>query len=198
MNCSTRIKDLTQREALYLWTVGQRKGVIQEEAPPPLPRLLEQLESQDPTELVLLLASDSNHTAYTAMEKLIAKPIYMCARGETGLELRDSKNRPIITPRGQYREIPYTTPLKFAREFERKRTANRQQVDNRIVTTVMPNPKKPGTNAHSHYTQYIPGKSVSWHIINTEITRVDIRYDINRGFVKVLSPAEYTELQKAS
>lgn len=191
------IQNLTQREANHIWQVGHRKGVFQEETPPPLPRLLEQLESQDQTELVLMLASDPTHTAYTTMEKLIAKPIYMCARGETGLELFDANNRPIITPRGQYREIPYTTPLKFAREFDRKLRANKAQVDNRIVTTVKPNPKKPGTNAHSHYNQYVPGKSVSWHIINTEITRADIRYDIKRGFVKVLSPAEYAQLEVA-
>lgn len=198
---TTYIKDLTHKEALHLWSIGHKKGVIARPAPktpPPFPRLLDYLERQDYNRLILALASDPSHAAYSIMEKLIAKPVYMCARGETGLELLDSRNRPIVTPRGSYRDIPLTTPLKFAREFERKRTTNRQQVDNRVVVNVLPNPKKIGTTAHEHYNLYTPGKSVSWHVINTDMTRADIRYDIKRGFVKVLSPAEYNELQKAS
>lgn len=189
---------LNLSEAKYLWYYGHKKGVIQDKPQElPLPRIIEYLRQQPYNELIMAVADNPKHIAYTIMEKMIAKPIYMCARGETSIELYDSRNRPIVTPRGQYREIPYTTPLRFAREFDTRLRANKAQVDNRIVVEMMPNPKKPGTAAHEHYTHYQQGKSVSWHIINTDLTRADIRYDIKRGFIKVLTPAEYTAQKTA-
>lgn len=192
------LNELNHNEAIYLWKIANKKGLLKKSPPAnplPFPIILDFLQSCPYDMLVLAAAGDGSHMAYTVMEKLIAKPVYICARGETGMEILDDRNRPIITPRGGYRGINPLTPFGVAREYQKKFRSFKAAVDNRIVVSTTPNPKKPGSVAHKHFDQYVIGKSVTWNILNTEITRADFRYDEKKGFVTVVAPAEYQQLR---
>lgn len=159
--------------------------------------ILKKLNPPDHLELVMAVAKDPSELAYEIMEKLIAKPIYMCARGETSQLILDAKERPIPTPQGQYRGMPKLM-TRVAKPFKAQSRKIAQKVDNRRVTDVAPNPKKPGSIAYAHFNQYVHGKSVTWHVLNTDITLADIRYDASRKYIKLKTPLEYPAVPDAA
>lgn len=150
------------------------------------------LECMSHTDLVLMLADDPHQVAYDIMERLLDKPIYLCARGETSLTYYDANNRPIVTPQGSYRGMPKLANSKEFQSFQYHIRQYKAKVDNRIVTEIQPNPKRAGSAAHERYKLYTIGKSVTWHLNNTDLTRPDFRFDIKQGFIVVITPGDVT------
>jgi hypothetical protein len=74
---------------------------------------------------------------------------------------------------------PITPPLPT-----RSRTARR---DPRVVLSVAPNPKKPGSACHARYAHYQVGRSID-ECIAAGVTRADVRWDTAQGFITVSLP----------
>lgn len=145
-------------------------------------------------DLVLALADNRDALAVDIMEKLLDKPIYICARGETSVIVMDEKGRVVPTPRGHYRGMPPIKNDPGALQFRERMRNYMATIDNRILTSKIKNPKKRGSKAHTHFEQYTVGKSLHWHRLNTEVTAADIRFDVKNNYITVVSPVEYAQM----
>lgn len=57
--------------------------------------------------------------------------------------------------------------------------------DNRVITQVTPNPKKPGSASYERYAKYQPGMTVQ-EALNAGVTTGDIKWDSERGFITLV------------
>lgn len=188
------LEPLTPLELHHLWEKAHKAGWVEKPTPGHLPDPTDLPFPVNHTDLVLLLANDPTPPAHIIMEKLLAKPIYMCARGETSAVLLDAQNRVIITPKGSYRNTPEKLYRDIEQTFNKIKTVSKfkktKKLDNRIVTEVAPNPKRPGSQAHAHYEQYKKGRTVSWHYDQTDVTPADVRWDSSKGFITLVTPSQ--------
>lgn len=160
---------------------------VPEDRKPDVDFLLEQLQPYSHAEVVLTLANDTTITGMNIIEKLIERPIYMCARGETGEPLTDIHGNPLKYPLGHRRgEFAHVGGMSTA--VSKRLRAPVHKSDNRIVISVKPNPKRAGSEAYNRFNQYVAGQSVNWHLINTIVTRADIRWDASKNFITLASP----------
>jgi len=181
---------LTTEETTHLWR-ALYDGRIMAEAPPPTPptpmQLLRLIGELSHAEVVLSLSRDTTEIGMQTVEKLIAKPIYVCARGETSEPLTDIEGRPLRLPIGHRRgEVPGVgNTTRLVRSKMRARTSRR---DNRVVTAIAsPNPKQPGSEAHRRFSLYMVGLTAD-ECVALGITRPDINYDCRRGFITLGPP----------
>ena len=120
------------------------------------------------------------------MDKLLEKPVYLCARGESGIPTTDLLGRPLPMPIGHRRGEPLGMgglPVTVRRKI---RLARRQ--DTRVVTWIAdPNPKKPGTRSHARFLLYRVGMTLS-EFLDTGGVAADIVHDINSGLIRVELP----------
>lgn len=136
-------------------------------------------------EVVLSIASETSDLYLEIMERLIKKPIYLCARGETGIPTTDLAGNPLPYPIGHRRgEPPGTSAFsKFATKRDRPIT----KVDRRTIENVQPNPKQPGSKAYEAYKLYRNGMTVS-EFLSLGGSRKDLVWDAKRGFITLDVP----------
>ncbi len=68
------------------------------------------------------------------------------------------------------------------------RGAARSRTDNRIILTIVPNPKRPGTRCHGEYDHYRVGQTVTEYLEASGGTQANIRYDTARNFITLGDP----------
>jgi hypothetical protein len=56
--------------------------------------------------------------------------------------------------------------------------------DSRVITNVVPNPKKPGSASHIRFSRYVAGMTVDEALL-AGVTSADIRWDVEHGFITV-------------
>ena len=120
-------------------------------------------------EVILCLSSSPDPEAVLIVETLMGRPIDVRRRGESAYDpvtgrLLDPKN-------GSSR------PAGNARS-----SASRPRVDNRVVVSVAPNPKKPGSASHTRYEAWAVGKTVS-QCLTDGLSGADVRHDTEHGHV---------------
>ena len=138
-------------------------------------------------QVVLCLARDNSPVGLDAIEHLLRRPIYLCARGETGEVLTDIEGRPLPLPLGHRRgEAPSSLPVPPMRTVRTSRNFRR---DPRIIVYVAPNPKQPSSSAWERYEHYRVGLSVE-QVRLVGVTTADIDHDVRRGFIRVALPQD--------
>lgn len=141
-------------------------------------------------QVVLCLAQETSPLGLTAIEHLLRRPIYMCARGETGEVLTDIEGRPLPLPIGHRRgEAPSTSPALPPSRDRPLRAASHMRRDPRVIVRVDPNPKRVGTAAHDRYQLYAVGLTVE-QVRSAGITPADIDYDTRRGHIELALPQD--------
>lgn len=179
---------LTPVQALYLWRDLHEQGLVAEPPEPPLasgPHIADLCQGLSHAQVVLSIVSRTERIFYDIAEVLVRKPIYHCARGETGIPLTDIEGRPLPTPIGHRRGEPPAVPTTLV--AARKRMQYTQKLDPRVISSIVPNPKTPGTKAHHRYALYAEGMTVQQYLAAGGESS-DIRYDVNRGFIQVNLP----------
>lgn len=107
----------------------------------------------DQADVVMSLASDPSPQAVTIIERLVGQPI---TRPDP------SRPRPAAKPRAP--------------------RAKRTVIDNRVIATVAPNPKRPGSASHARYELYRTGVTVT-ELLKSGLTTGDITHDTRKGFI---------------
>lgn len=182
---------LNKEEIAYLWQRLIEKKMVTAKLPPEPDAytLLSYLEPYSHTEVILSLANDPKEIAMDIASALLEKPIYQCARGETGEPMTDIYGRPLRFPLGHRRGEPPATlteiPVDIQHMFSRRHLVRR---DRRRILSVAPNPKGKNAKAYQRYEQYRVGETVYWHLKHTELTMADINYDAKKGFIKFEAP----------
>lgn len=180
---------LSPVQALYLWRDLYQQHLVSE---PPDPAaatgefIASLCQGLSHAQVVLAISARREQIFYDIAEVLVRRPIYMCARGETGIPITDVEGRPLPTPIGHRRGEPPAAPVTLVPA--RRRMQYAQKIDPRIITVVVPNPKKPGTKAHHRYSLYQTGMTVQQYLAAGGESS-DIRYDVNHGFITVDLPA---------
>lgn len=142
-------------------------------------------------QVVLALVRERDELALSALEVLIEKPIYMCAPGETSEPLTDFLGRPLPLPVGHRRGSP---PPQAQPEYTPPGPrASRSVHDPRIIESIVPNPKRRGSEAYRRFNLYLVGQEVEASIRNG-VTRADVRWDSKMGFITL----RHRELTNAS
>lgn len=182
---------LSPAEAHAVWTSLQVVGQIPMQPPPDLTgeELAVRVSHLSHAEVVLSMARATAPVAVSAVEKLIARPIYHAARGESGLVPdTDVAGRPLQAPVSQRRgEVPRMEIVRPGIGITRAVGTYKYQHDPRIVVHVTPNPKRPGSAAHERYKLWTVGRTIDEHLASG-ITRADVRWDEKQGFVRAVTP----------
>ena len=179
---------LTPVQALYLWRDLHEQQLVQSEPDPSVatgPHIADLCRELSHAQVVLSISRRKEAIFYDIAEVLVRKPIYMCARGETGTPLTDIEGRPLPTPIGHRRGEPPAAPITLV--AARKRMQYTQKLDPRVITSIAPNPKKPGSKAYARYSLYSEGMTVQQYLVAGGESS-DIRYDVEHGFIKVDLP----------
>jgi len=180
---------LSPVQALFLWRDLHEQGLVSE-IPDPSSATGELIatlcQGLSHAQVVLSISSRREQIFYDIAEVLVRRPIYMCARGETGIPITDIEGRPLPTPIGHRRGEPPAAPVTLVPA--RRRMQYAQKLDPRVITVVVPNPKKVGTKAYHRYSLYQTGMTVQQYLAAGGESS-DIRYDVNHGFITVDLPA---------
>jgi hypothetical protein len=182
-------RGLTADETAHLWRALHDNCIVADEPPPTPPdpeQLLRVIGELSHAEVVLSLSRDTTEIGLQTVEKLIERPIYLCARGETSEPLTDIEGRPLRLPIGHRRGEPPGTgsPSVLVRSRMRARASRR---DNRVITAIVPNPKQPGSDAFRRFKLYKVGLTCD-ECIALGVTRPDINWDARRGFITLGPP----------
>lgn len=179
---------LTPAETAHLWSAVLAAGLADPREPAPSTGVEVPLRLADLShgEVVLTLATDTTEVGMTVVEKLIERPIYMCARGETGEVFLDVHGHPISTPLGHRRGAPVAAPRVVPPGRPHPRTTPALR-DHRVLSQVLPNPKRPGSAAHARYAIYRVGMTVD-EALAAGVTRADVRWDAKMGFIVLVMP----------
>lgn len=136
-------------------------------------------------EVVLACAQESGEFWVTLLSTLLERPMYMCARGETGTPVTDIHGRPIPTPighrLGEQPQMP--TPPRRTRDrvhLHRKR-------DHRLIVDIVPNPKQPGSKSWHRFQLYREGMTVSEYKLAGGYPQ-DIGYDVAKNYIRLRMP----------
>lgn len=182
-------QSLTPVQSLYLWRELHRCELVREE-PDPASATGEHIAALcvdlSHAQVVLSISYRSEPVFYDIAQVLLRRPIYQCARGETGLPLTDIEGRPLPLPIGHRRGEPPAAPVTLT--AARKRMQYTHRLDPRVITQIAPNPKKPGSKTHARYGLYVEGMTVTEFIARGGTT-ADVKYDADHGFIRVDLPA---------
>ena len=182
-------RSLTPVETLALWTELYRSSLVSDPPDPTVPDgsvLAEKCSMLSHAEVVLSVAHRPEKFWYSVVEKLIRRPVYMCARGETSIPLTDYEGRPLPLPIGHRRGEPVGSHPIPARV--RKRFQYRTTVDGRVIVLLVDtNPKQPRSKSYSRFALYATGMTVSEYVAIGG-HRSDIPFDVSRGYIRVDLP----------
>ena len=136
--------------------------------------------------IVMTLAREADPFLVELTCDLLKKPIYLCARGETGFPETDFLGRPLPMPIGHRRGEPLSVgaPVIIVR---RTMTRTLKQDPRVFIYVASPNPKQPGTAAHKRFALYQEGMTVT-HYLALGGRPQDIKYDLGRGYIQLRLP----------
>lgn len=119
------------------------------------------------------------------ISKLMDKPLYKCAVGETAFPLTDYRGNTLSSPRGHRygQTVPSSEEITQPSRKPSPRP-RRTQADPRVIMTVKDNPKAPGSKAHARYALYRVGMTVD-EFLKAGGRKPDINYDLKHGFITV-------------
>lgn len=120
-------------------------------------------------EVVLALAPDPSPEAVVVLEKLVGKPI--------------TRGLPAPSLGMRVGDCPPDARKKPERKAAGPRGAALKRDDNRVISYVAPNPKKQGSSSYTRYELYAVGQTIS-QFIAAGGTMADVRWDLDRGFIK--------------
>lgn len=187
---------LTPQEASTVWACLHQNGLL--ELPPPAEVCGQELalrcSDMSHVEVVLSMSRNTDPVAMDALEKLIARPIYFAARGESGVASADIEGRPLKVPVGYRRGEPPSVAM--PEPVRRRAQGQTMKRDPRVIYAVQENPKRPGSAAYERYKLYRVGLSMD-AAMAMGVTRADIRWDVQQGFIKCCMPRDYEELAKS-
>lgn len=169
-----------EAEALVASALLRRHPDLPAYVPGGLFRLCEEA-GLDQADVVCAVASEASPLAVQAMEVLAGIPVVVghpCLSG------------PAPRPEPQSAEAEATAPAREARAKPRaERTPRSGVTDPRIIVSVAPNPKRPGSASHARYELYRVGMTVD-EAIAAGVRREDIAWDSasSRRFIALESP----------
>lgn len=186
-------KKLTPVQTLALWNHLYDQHLVEEPPDPRISRgdvLAEKVQHLSHAEVVMAIAGLSSPFWCDVLCSLLEKPIYMCARGETGIPMYDMENRPLPLPIGHRRGEAAGTgglPRKVKMRLGTKAQYHKK-IDPRVIKTLIDyNPKMPGTKSHERFGLYTVGMSVSEYVALGG-KAADIAHDVGKGFITVDMP----------
>ena len=180
---------LTDMQALYLWQELHRSGLVQDDPDPSAatgPLVAELCSGLSHAQVVLSISYRTERVFYDIAQVLLQRPIYMCARGETGIPLTDIEGRPLPLPIGHRRGEPPAAPVTL--KPARRKMQYQQKLDPRVISGIVPNPKKVGSKSYERFALYREGMTVQEFLLLGG-TSGDIRYDVEHGFIRVDLPS---------
>lgn len=190
MNLITRLSPV---QSLALWGQLHKLSLLSD---PPDPRsargeiLAEKTSHLSHAEVVLAVASRSEPFWCDIVDKLLEKPVYMCARGETGIPAYDIHGNPLPLPIGHRRGEPVGSGMMPEKVYRRlaKKAQYTPKRDPRIITYLCEgNPKQLGSKSYDRFSLYKVGMTVSEYVALGGF-RSDIVYDVEKGFIRVDLP----------
>ena len=119
------------------------------------------LAGLDHAGVVLTLAAETSVVGLRALEQLVGRPISPWAES--------------VEARQALVEKPPTRGVAAA-------AAAPRPGDAQWVVAVRPNPKKPGSDTHVRYAQWVVGRTVR-ECLDAGLTRADLAWDVTRGFI---------------
>lgn len=129
----------------------------------------------DSADVIMSLASDPDPMSVTAMEILSGKSIQKAGTADPDLP---------PAPNEQGRKASGSSPRKSRKPREPRAPAPRKS-DPRIITFVMPNPKKVGSLSAARYDFYEVGKRLDEVVAKDKLRWDDITWDLKRGHIKL-------------
>lgn len=168
---ATAIEQLTPTQRRLVWQAGYTAGLISEPCPDEIGymELFVKCQHYDAFKIVTTLAKDPSVDACMAVEKLLSRPITRVASNVRSLDLSGKSIVRTPTSSGSPTRVPAPRPTRS---------------DHRVVLSLQPNPKKPGSAAHARYEHYAIGRTVD-DLLKLGLTKGDLDWDTKRGFVSL-------------
>lgn len=180
-------------ESLALWDRLWRHSLVFDAPDPRIARgavLAEKCSHLSHAQVVLTIADRTGIFWCNILDKILKKPIYLCARGETGIPTTDLNGNPLPMPVGHRRGEAVGTGQMPATVYRRlaKKAQYKPKHDPRVIVFVQDmNPKMPGTKSHERFALYRQGMTVSQYVAAGG-RRDDIAHDVQKGFIRVDLP----------
>jgi len=137
-------------------------------------------------EVILAIADKKDIIWCDILCCLLEKPLYLCARGETGVPLTDIAGRPLPLPIGHRRgQGPGSgdIPRRIA-----KRVQYQRKFDPRVIVKIVDkNPKTPNTKSYFRFQIYKIGMNVNEYVALGG-THGDIVHDVEKGYIVIDNP----------
>lgn len=161
-------------EALVASALLRRHPQLPPYAPGSLFRVCEDA-GLDQADVVCAVAANSSPLAVQAMEVLAGIPVVV--------------GRPCLTTPPRIDTIAPTEAPRPVRETVPARAPRSVTTDPRVISSVVPNPKRPGSASHARYALYVVGMTVD-EAIAAGVKREDIAWDsaTSRKFIVLESP----------
>lgn len=182
-------KKLTRVQALALWDHLYNCRLVTDAPDPRIATgetLAQKCQHLSHAEVVMTMASRVESFWCDILCCLLEKPIYLCARGETGVPLTDIEGRPLPLPIGHRRGQPAGTgglPKRVAARVQYQKKHDPRV----IVQLVEKNPKIPNTKSYDRFKLYTLGMSVSEYLALGGLPG-DIVHDVKKGYIVVDVP----------
>lgn len=134
----------------------------------------------DSADLVRLILSDASPTCAAAVEAISGIPIV-----KVHLPSPDNPLRTLVLEHGK--RGGRCTPQVVGPEAYRSRPSQNTRLHH-VVRVLVPNPKRPGTTGHLHFSLYLAGRPLSESLARG-VTMPDVRWDVEHGFIELEEPA---------
>lgn len=184
---------LSSVQTFALWTELHRQHLVDDAPDPQLARgevLAEKCQGLSHAEVVMSIAHRSETFWSDVLCVILRKPIYLCAKGETGAEMTDVLGRPLPLPIGHRRGEPLGTggmPRKIASRLG-GRVQYQRKSDPRVITILSEkNPKQPASKSYARFQMYYNGITVNEYI-SLGGSMSDVSHDTAKGFIRVDMP----------
>jgi hypothetical protein len=184
---------LSSVQTFALWAELHRQHLVDDAPDLQLARgevLAEKCRGLSHAEVVMSIAHRSETFWSDVLCVILRKPIYLCAKGETGVEMTDVLGRPLPLPIGHRRGEPVGTggmPRKIASRLG-GRVQYQRKFDPRVITVLADrNPKQPTSKAYTRFQMYYTGMTVTEYT-TLGGTMSDIVHDTAKGHIKVDMP----------
>ena len=141
----------------------------------------------DQADVIMSLAADPSPAAVATVACLLGRPIDVRRRGESAYDAATGRLIDTAQPEG-------SAPR---RTGNARSSAAQPRTDPRVVVSVAPNPKKPGSGSHTRYAHWAIGRTVT-ECMTAGLTTADVRYDLDRGYVVVAAPGTATSASEDS
>jgi hypothetical protein len=179
----TRFEALSPEVSAYVATLLLKKKP-ELDVGAPLADAIEKV-GLNPTDVILALASDSTPEGVIALETLSGKAIDKVGKADPDLPPDVGDAKPARQPRAPRSPGAPRQP----------RAPRVGKTDPRIISFVMPNPKKPGSLSADRYEHYRVGARVDECVTKGKLYSHDLTWDLARGHVQIVSAEEWAAMQ---